>query len=64
MLRQWYVIQEKHQNGPLSHDEMVHFIESKFIKLADLAWTEGMVEWLRLDQINEFIHLFSSQEPL
>lgn len=64
MLSQWYVYQGGHQNGPLTHDEMIHFIEAGCIKPADLAWTKGMDEWLRIDQIGNFYSLILNQKPL
>lgn len=46
------------QKGPFDHDEIIHYIQSSGIKADDLAWTEGMTEWARLDHIGDFYTVF------
>jgi len=50
----WYIFQDKTQKGPFTQEEMEHFIRSAGIKAHDLAWSEGMAEWVRVEDIPDF----------
>ncbi len=54
MSRLWFIYQDNVQKGPFTDDEMIHYIQSSGIKAKDLAWTEGMTEWARINHISEF----------
>lgn len=54
MSRLWYIYQDNLQKGPFTQEEMNHYISSAGIKPHDLVWSEGMAEWVRVDQIHDF----------
>ncbi len=54
MSRLWYIYQDNIQKGPFTLEEMTHYIQSSGIKAEDLAWTEGMSDWARVDHIGDF----------
>ncbi len=54
MSRLWFVYQDHAQKGPFTLEEMIHYIRSAGIMPEDLAWTEGMPEWARVDHIGDF----------
>ncbi len=54
MSRMWYIYQDNIQKGPFTEEEMNHFIRSAGIKPHELAWSEGMDEWIRVEDIPDF----------
>ncbi len=54
MSRLWYIYQDNTQKGPFTEEEMNHFISSAGIRPHELAWSEGMAEWLRVEDIPDF----------
>lgn len=51
----WYIYLDNKRIGPLSREEILRNIETGVIRSNTLAWTEGMAEWARIDQIAEFL---------
>lgn len=54
MSRLWYIYQNNAQKGPFTEEEMNHYISSAGIKANELAWSEGMDEWIRVEYIQDF----------
>jgi GYF domain 2/Domain of unknown function (DUF4190) len=47
----WYYAKNGHQNGPLPTEDMIDRIAMGEIAQTDLAWCEGMGDWLPVAQI-------------
>lgn len=47
----WYYAKNGHQNGPLPTEDMIDRIAMGEIAQSDLAWCEGMGDWLPVAQI-------------
>ncbi len=59
----WYVFQDKTEKGPFAYEEIIHYIESGGIKASDLAWTNGMKKWERVDQLIAFLPSLQKFNP-
>lgn len=49
----WYYAKNGNQNGPLPTEDMKDRIAMGEISPTDLAWTEGMADWMPVSQIPE-----------
>ncbi len=47
----WYYAKNGHQNGPVPTEDMIDRIAMGEIAPTDLAWCEGMADWLPVSQI-------------
>ncbi len=47
----WYYAKNGHQNGPLPTEDMIDRIAMGEISATDLAWCEGMADWLPVSEI-------------
>ena len=47
----WYYAKNGHQNGPVPTEDMIDRIAMGEIAPSDLAWCEGMADWLPVSQI-------------
>ena len=47
----WYYAKNGHQNGPLPTEDMIDRIAMGEIAQSDLAWCEGMGDWLPVAEI-------------
>lgn len=47
----WYYAKNGHQNGPVPTEDMIDRIAMGEISPTDLAWCEGMADWLPVAQI-------------
>lgn len=43
--RQWYVVRDQKQHGPLNNVEILTFIHHEYLTPTDLIWKPGMKEW-------------------
>ncbi len=58
----WYYAKNGHQNGPLPTEDMIDRIAMGEISAADLAWCEGMADWLPVSEIPQLKVLPPVQE--
>lgn len=47
----WYYAKNGHQNGPVPTEDMIDRVAMGEISPTDLAWCEGMADWLPVSQI-------------
>lgn len=57
----WYVVIDGAQTGPLSHDEIAEQLRAGAVDGETFAWREGMGDWKRLSEIDEFGDLFGGE---
>jgi hypothetical protein len=55
VMADWYIYLDNKRIGPLNREEISRNIETGMVRPDTLAWTEGMTEWARVDQIAEFL---------
>lgn len=58
----WYYAKNGHQNGPLPTEDLVDRIAMGEISPTDLAWCEGMADWLPVSEIPQLKVLPPVQE--
>lgn len=51
---EWYVQKGTHRYGPFTHAGVVRALQEKTVYEFDLVWREGMNEWVRIAQHDEF----------
>lgn len=51
---EWFVQKGNHRYGPFTHSGVVRALQEKTVYEFDLIWREGMNEWIRIAQHDEF----------
>lgn len=59
----FFVHHQGQQAGPLSVENVAHAINSGTYSGSDLAWHEGLPEWVRLDSMEHFAACFPKPPP-
>ena len=52
--RKWFLSYQDSQFGPFSHSEILHFLKIEKITPRVHAWSQGMSNWKRIEEISEF----------
>lgn len=54
----WHCYIGEEKRGPMSQQELENLIRDGSLVLDDLVWRDGFVDWLELEKVGEFAHLF------
>jgi GYF domain 2/Domain of unknown function (DUF4190) len=60
----WYYSKNNRQEGPVSAESIRSKISMGELTGSDLAWSEGMADWLPLSKISEFEQAFAPREAV
>lgn len=60
--KQWFILRVDHHLGPFSHEDLIDLYERAKLREVDQLWREGMGEWKRFNQLEEFAELWAPPE--
>lgn len=61
--RLWYVATDGRPNGPFDEKELLAFLLDRRINKDTLAWSAGMPQWQRVEDIPEILRLLMLLPP-
>lgn len=59
---QWYYNEGSERRGPVSHEEMQGLIAQGAVGVDNLAWREGMANWVRVGDLPELASFFQASQ--
>ena len=62
--QQWYYVKNGQRQGPVSTDQIKQLLASGQLQPSDLAWKEGMSQWVAAQAVGEFVAALPSQSGL